>query len=550
MKKTLLTLFAATTIVTAAIAQIEKFYKDFYPMYRSGEVLVLGAGGEETFFTVLDYGVQGGFLPLRFSPEHGLIRFKIPPKMSMVKAIDYFKQFDLVQIVQPNYCYSYFDTPNDPLYGQQWGFPLCGVDTFWDVAKGASNTNIAIVDSGVDMSHPDLIDRWSVFVGKGYDFGEDDADPSDNQGHGTHVAGIAAASTNNALGVAGTGRNCHIIPVKISDANGVIDSFAAYLGMWYASQASVINCSWGGAARDPILELVFSYVASGTVVVAAAGNTNVSTLRYPAAFPNVLAVGAIDDTDQRWQTGANSGSNFGANWVDVAAPGTNIRSTRMGGGYETRTGTSMATPFVAGLLAAYESYCGDPMEAGMALTATCIPNGWTAFGRVDAAAMANYVPPGFTRTDYTANAIFMTHGVAESGGLSEVASSDGLYYQVQGYDYYGNGSTWVGRFEAQFKVQNPADIKQLWLHVDSKLGDRPRNYYAVWMLRHADSKWIYAGMDQQWDGQCTRRFRYATNLADFIDSKGRVHFQIQFENWGVSDPKMYTDRLMLTSLSQ
>ncbi|MBV6457360.1 MAG: hypothetical protein HONBIEJF_00468 [Fimbriimonadaceae bacterium] len=550
MNKFLATLLVATWLLTGASAQVEKFYRDFFPTYRAGEVLVLCAGEEEGFFFVLDYGLQGGFLPIRFSPEYGLIRFKFPTPMTMAKAIDYFKQNDMVQIVQPNYCYSYFDVPNDTMYGQQWGFPLTGVETFWDFAKGASNVNIAIVDSGVDMNHPDLKDKASVYVSQGYDFGEDDADPSDNQGHGTHVAGIAAATTNNGLGVAGTGRQCHILPVKIADANGVIDTFSAYLGMWYASQAPVVNCSWGGAARDPILELVFRYVAGGTVVVAAAGNTNTTNLRYPAAFPNVLAVGAIDSTDQRWVTNATSGSNFGANWVDVAAPGRNILSTRMGGGYEHRTGTSMAAPFVAGLLAAFESYCGDPVEAVVSMTATGIPNGWTAFGRIDAAAMATYIPAGLSRTDYAPHTIFMTHGVGEAGGLPEVSSSDGIYYEVQGYDYYGNGSTWVGRYEAQFKVQSPKTVKQLWLHVDSKLGDRDRNYYTVWLLRHSDGKWLFGGTDQQWDGQSDRRYKYSTNLGDFIDAQGRFHIQIQFENWGNSDPRMFTDRLKLSALSQ
>lgn len=550
MNKILVTIVAAAGILSAAHAQVEKFYKDFFPTYRAGEVLVLGAGGEESFLFVLDYGLQGGFLPIRISPEHGLIRFKFPTTMSMEKAIGYFKGHDMVQIAQPNYCYSYFDTPNDPLYGQQWGFPMCGVDGFWDTTRGASDTNIAIVDSGVDMSHPDLIDKWSVFASKGYDFGEDDPDPMDNNGHGTHVAGIAAAATNNGIGVAGTGRQCHIIPIKISDANGVIDTFSAYLGMWYASQAAVVNCSWGGAVRDPILEMVFSYVAGSTVVVAAAGNTNTSNLRYPAAFPNVIAVGAINSNDQRWQTNQTSGSNFGAAWVDVAAPGAVIRSTRSGGGYENRTGTSMAAPFVAGLIAAYESYCGDPGEAVEALVNTCIPNGWTAFGRVDAAGMAQYVPAGLTRIDYAPHTVFMTHGLSESGGLPEITSSDGLYYEVQGYDYNGNGTTWVGRFECRFTVANPKDVKQLWLHVDSKLGDRPRNLYSNWILRHSDGKWIFAGTDQQWDGQSDRRYKLANNLSDFIDADGHVHFQIQFENWGQSDPRMYTDRLRLSTLTQ
>lgn len=522
--------------------------RDFTPAYRMGEVLVLASEGG--FFFVLEAGLMAGFEPIKMDPEHGLIRFRHPYWMKLQAAINYFKNVEFVAIAQANYCYALYDVPNDPYYPYQWSLPHCGLPTFWDLTKGASNYDVAIVDSGVNMNHPDLVGKNSYYTSsQGYDFGEDDSDPMDNHGHGTQVAGIAAAATNNGIGIAGSGRNTHIVPVKISDSYGIIDTYSAYRGMWYAQRAEVINCSWGSRYRDPILERAVYYAAGTSIVVAAAGNSNSALEHYPAAYPGVISVGASDSSDNRWTSG-QSGSNYGANWVKVAAPGANLFSTTMSGGYSAVQATSMAAPFVAGLLAAFQSYCGNRAEAIDTLLNSCVPNNWTTYGRVDAARMTTYVPSGYTRNDYDPIAIFMTHGVRESGGLPEVLTSDDRYYQVQGYDYYGDGTSWVGRFETQFKVKNRDAVKRFWIHVEAKLGNTQRNTYAVWVRRVSDGEWIFQGNCQQWDGEDSRRFLVSNIVNQLIESDGKIRVQIQFSNWGISDPTMYTDRLKLTTLSQ
>ena len=189
----------------------------------------------------------------------------------------------------------------------------------WDAAKGDPEVVIAILDSGVDRTHPDLAAK---VISPGRDFANDDNDATDDNWHGTHVAGIAAADSNNAEGIAGVAWNCKILPVKVAGADGtgfyswIIDGI-----IWAADQgAEVINLSMGGDFDDPFLEDACKYAFDhGVVVVASAGNDFGGPVLYPAAYDNyVLAVAATDYNDQ-----AADFSNSGPQ-VDVAAPGVYI----------------------------------------------------------------------------------------------------------------------------------------------------------------------------------------------------------------------------------
>jgi subtilisin family serine protease len=233
--------------------------------------------------------------------------------------------------------------PDDPYYaiGYAWGFRVIGAPAAWDTSTGIGGPVIAVVDTGVDGTHPDLGGR----VLAGYDFVNSDSDPADDNGHGTHVSGIIAATGNNGIGGAGVCWGCSILPVKVldSDGNGYYSAVSAGL-TWAADHgASIINVSLGGNSPSETLEQAVAYAqARGIVVVAAAGNSGVTTHAYPAAFPGVIAVAA-----STWGIQLVDWSNYGADWVAVAAPMC-ITSTWPGAAYHDLCGTSMATPFVSG----------------------------------------------------------------------------------------------------------------------------------------------------------------------------------------------------------
>lgn len=234
--------------------------------------------------------------------------------------------------------------PDDPSFSTQYGLVNIRAPQGWQMETGAEYVTIAVVDSGVDFTHSDLAPK----VLAGYDFVENDTTPQDVYGHGTNVAGIAAAVTNNTQGVAGVSWGAQIMPVRVLDAYGVGSYSAVAAGIVYAvdNGAQIINLSLGGKNPGDVLESAVMYaVERGCLVVAASGNDASGTLRYPAAYGVTVSVGATNSLNQRW-----SGSNYGSG-LDLVAPGDEIFSSTTGGGYGYRTGTSMAAPFVSGLAA-------------------------------------------------------------------------------------------------------------------------------------------------------------------------------------------------------
>jgi len=254
-----------------------------------------------------------------------------------------------VRYAEPNYMASIADTiPADPDWNLQYGLVNIRAPQGWDYSTGSSAVTIAIVDTGVDLSHPDLAGK----LVPGYDFVNGDTIPQDDNGHGTHVAGIAAASGNNGIGVAGVSWGARIMPVKVLNAggNGSFADVAAGI-TWSADHGTqVINLSVGGASPSAVLQDAVNYAyGKGVLLVAAAGNTGSGVILYPARYPNVIAVGAVDNTNN------HAGfSNFGPE-LDLAAPGASIYSTVIGG-YGYLSGTSMAAPYVSGLAAILRGY--------------------------------------------------------------------------------------------------------------------------------------------------------------------------------------------------
>ena len=251
-----------------------------------------------------------------------------------------------VESVGYNYLVRLAYTPDDPKFTNQWGLRKTGFENAWDVTRG-SGSKIAVVDTGLDVGHEDLGEK----VDLAWDFVNRDRTVNDLSGHGTHVAGIAAARTGNGRGVAGGCPDCDLLVAKVFDGKGTgTVARVADAIIWSADHgADVINLSLVHPKSSALDEDAVDYAErAGAVVVAAAGNGDTNDKTYPAAYPGVIAVGATTSKDRR-----ASFSNYGS-WVDVAAPGVSVLST-VPGGYASWNGTSMATPHVsalAGLLAA------------------------------------------------------------------------------------------------------------------------------------------------------------------------------------------------------
>jgi subtilisin family serine protease len=300
--------------------------------------------------------------------------------------------------------------PDDPMYvgGIQWALEQVRAPYAWPVSKGHGVT-VAVVDTGVDLSHPDLVgalwtntgevdaNGWDddgngyVDDARGWDFIDGDGVPADGYGHGTHVAGIVGAATDNGIGVAGIGWDVTLMPVRVLDDGGNGDDWTVSEGIRYAADngAQVINLSLGNNSGSFLLQQAVAYAQQkGALVVAAAGNSNSSYAFYPASYGDVVGVAATDSADQKAYF-----SNYGT-YVDIAAPGTGIYSTELlPVGYAYKSGTSMATPMVSGLAALVWAQYPSAIASEVA---TAIQNGaedlgepgWDptyGWGRIDAA---------------------------------------------------------------------------------------------------------------------------------------------------------------------
>ncbi|MFC1767180.1 S8 family serine peptidase [Candidatus Margulisiibacteriota bacterium] len=298
------------------------------------------------------------------------------------KAIAHYDQDPNVISASVNHQNELFLTPNDPkfnnfpTYFNQWGLFKINAEEAWNITTGSEDLKVAVIDTGVNYNHEDLAGK----VINGFDFVNWDSDPMDDHGHGTHVAGIIGAATNNAKGIAGISWDSKILAVKAINSEGWGYTGTSARAIVYAADngAKIINMSYGSSYNDPYEKAAVDYAhARGCLLVAAAGNGASDSKIYPAGFDNVIAVASTDIDDRK-----SNYSNFGS-WIDLAAPGgdqsydpkSRILSTYYStdNNYVWMMGTSMASPHVAGVAALIKTmrpeYSPDDIEKQLKDTA-------------------------------------------------------------------------------------------------------------------------------------------------------------------------------------
>lgn len=429
------------------------------------EVLVKFAPGHEV--TAFAANMASGSRTVDRIPQLGVQRLQAPIGLSAEEAERWYETLPFVEFAEVNGTCRATALPNDPYIDMQWGLSKVSAFAGWDFGQGSGDVKIAILDTGVDMDHPDLVAK----LVDGWDFVNRDENPDDDHGHGTHCAGIAAASTNNGAGIAGIGYNCRIMPLKVlgADGSGYWSDISLAIVHAAKSGAKVISMSLGATEGSLTMREAIDFaLANGVTVVAAAGNESTSALHYPAAFPGCIAVGSSDPDDAK-----SSFSNYG-DWVDVAAPGSSIASTYLDGSYARMSGTSMAAPLVAGLAGLVWSHLGADSSAQAVrerIESRCDPVGtWVAHGRVNVRmSLSEVVEPPVELQWHVAD-LQMIRGEVHGGTIGDLASSDdalfwmapvlvGRYFKSEARFHFviSNANTTAKKY-LEFEVQGATGI--------------------------------------------------------------------------------------------
>jgi len=346
--------------------------------HRAGELIVrfrATVSEQEKNSSVENHGAHRS---KKLRGDSGIEKLTIPANQDAESAAAELRTNPAIEFVEPNYIVTKDDTtPNDPSFSQQWALHNSlnqnadiGAMAAWDTTTGSSSTVIAVIDSGIDFTHPDLANNeWTNTGEKANNHKDDDHDGliddvhgwdyitnsptiKDEQGHGTAIAGIIASEGNNGTGTSGVMWHASLMSLRVLDGTGSGDIASAVEAIDYAAShgAQVINLSWGTDAQSVTLaDAIERAGRRGVVVVCSAGNGGrdiESTPYYPASYslPNMVSVAATDSSDQ-----LASWSNYGQSHVSIAAPGMDILTTKMMGGYWTISGTSAAAPLVAGV---------------------------------------------------------------------------------------------------------------------------------------------------------------------------------------------------------
>ncbi len=423
MKKVLTLLIISALLMSSVVLASPSFKiktqanvqigQDFVP----GQILVKFREGFDD-----SKAIQGlGCATIEGNARGGYKHIAIPADKTVEQMVSEYSSNPNVLYAEPNYIYTSYMVPNDPYYVYQWHMPMINMEQAWDQNTGAG-VIVAILDAGVAYEDYDIYaqapDLAQTNFVQGYDFINNDTHPNDDNGHGTHVAGTIAQSTNNNLGVTGIAFDCSIMPVKVLDASGSGATDGIANGIYYAADngAKVINMSLGSTYFSTTMNDACIYAKSkGVTIICAAGNSGRRVLEYPAAYESCVSVGAV-----RYDAAITSYSTYNDS-VDIAAPGGDtsvdqdgdgyidgvLQQTHDGSNYTTFSyyfyqGTSMASPHVAGVAALVISASGGtltPDEVQTILENSAVdmgPVGWDeeyGYGILDANAALLLVTP-------------------------------------------------------------------------------------------------------------------------------------------------------------
>ncbi|WP_256684526.1 S8 family serine peptidase [Halococcus qingdaonensis] len=322
------------------------------PGPKKDEILVGVSASTSDMDTTVKRAVPGNANIIHRNETLSYVAVQFPsqaPNHARENFIDAITKKDGVKYAEPNATHQSFATPSDPRFADQYAPQQVNAPAAWDTTLGDSGVKVAVIDTGVQYDHPDLSGNFDSTMGK--DFADNDGDPYPDvpadEYHGTHVAGIVASATDNGTGVAGMGNSTLISGRALDESGSGSTADIADAIEWAADQgADVINMSLGGGGYTNTMKNAVSYAQSnGSLVVAAAGNNGTSSVSYPAAYNECLAVSALDSNEN-----LASYSQYGSE-IELAAPGSDVLSTttETRGSYEKLSGTSMATPAVAGV---------------------------------------------------------------------------------------------------------------------------------------------------------------------------------------------------------
>lgn len=390
----------------------------------AGELVVGFRAGVSPTLRTGFYRAHGATFVESVGRNAGIVRIRVPAA-TLDATMAKIAKLPQVRFVEKNLVFDGALVPNDPEYPTQWHLERIGATQAWDTTQGASGAVIAILDSGVDPTHPDLAGKLVA----GINTYSASAGTADSFGHGTEVAGAAAAITNNAEGVAGVAGASPIMPVRVTNASGSATSTSIANGIVWAVDhgAKVLNLSFGGIAGNATIGSAAQYAYThGALVVAASGNCGCTD--PTAETPYILSVASTDEND------ASAAFSTVGPFVDVSAPGTNIATTAMFGLYTTDSGTSLSSPIVAGvaslMFAANPTLSPATVTQLIESTALDIGNDGRdarfGHGRVQAAAAvsaaAHYLPPPDT-TPPTLSIGSPAQGATVSGSVVVAATA-------------------------------------------------------------------------------------------------------------------------------